>query len=454
MFANIIYNFIGYPFFKDSLSITFFAKISYLEILYLIMMRIILFAFLLVIICSCSRKSAENKSDSIIKIDLLSEPVSTVEKLSEFADNIEYIPLQTVKGSLLSGNNAKIVKKDKRIYIENSILYNNEILCFTTEGKFLYKIDKGGRGPEEYTNIADFDVSSDNKFMIILSSLIHKLFVYDISDTGFIFRRSIALKDPAPYRVCLVPKTNNAFLAIPPWRGTEPTLSLLINTAGDTIYYKPNTYKYQMVGKMNFAANNEMLVYSVGETVCFKEEFSDTIFYIDSNVSSFKPRIILDSHGTLTTPAIRGGSEPVRNNITYIPNIFETSRYVFCYYGTMDNRDKIIYDKKTKIKYNLTIEKEYKQANLNAQPYLEYSTKLEDDLSGGPDFEIDFLGTFCTGGNLFSFVEAIELKKYADGPDFKNARVIDPKKKNELKKLADSLCETDNPVLIIVTPKE
>lgn len=125
MFANIIYNFTGYPFYKDSLSITFFAKISYLEILYLIMMRIKLFAILLVIICSCSRKSTENKSDSIIKIDLLSKPVSTIEKLSEFADNIEYIPLQTVEGSLLSGNNAKIVKKDKRIYIENSILYNN-----------------------------------------------------------------------------------------------------------------------------------------------------------------------------------------------------------------------------------------------------------------------------------------------------------------------------------------
>ncbi len=55
---------------------------------------------------------------------------------------------------------------------------------------------------------------------------------------------------------------------------------------------------------------------------------------------------------------------------------------------------------------------------------------------------------------MFSFVDAITLKKYVASEDFKNAQVSDPKKKNELKKLADSLNETDNPVLIIVTPKE
>jgi ParB family chromosome partitioning protein len=52
-----------------------------------------------------------------------------------------------------------------------------------------------------------------------------------------------------------------------------------------------------------------------------------------------------------------------------------------------------------------------------------------------------------------TLVEAITLKKYVAGEDFKNAQVSNPKKKNELKNMADSLSETDNPVLIIVTPK-
>ena len=66
--------------------------------------------------------------------------------------------------------------------------------------------------------------------------------------------------------------------------------------------------------------------------VCFKEEFSDTVFYVDAKDNSFKPRIIFDSHGTLMTPSMRGGSEPVGNNTTWVAYIFETSRYVFYWY--------------------------------------------------------------------------------------------------------------------------
>ena len=50
-------------------------------------------------------------------------------------------------------------------------------------------------------------------------------------------------------------------------------------------------------------------------------------------------------------------------------------------------------------------------------------------------------------------MEAFELKEYIAGEDFENTEVTD-RKKNELIKLGDSLKETDNPVLVVVTPKE
>lgn len=56
----------------------------------------------------------------------------------------------------------------------------------------------------------------------------------------------------------------------------------------------------------------------------------------------------------------------------------------------------------------------------------------------------------CSGGMLFSFVEALTLKQYVNSEEFRNAKVSYPDKKEELKKLADSLDKTDNPVLIIV----
>src|SRR5665648_105250 len=243
-------------------------------------MKTIILIILTLFTCSCGRKSTNETSnaDSAIEIDLLSEPESTVTKLSEIATNVEYIPLQTTESSLISSFVLKIVSIDNRIYIQNSGL-GGEILCFDIDGKFLFKLDKTGRGPEEFLSITDFDVSSDNKILIILSILNHKLLVYGISDMGFTFQRSITLKDPAPYRVSIVPETDNAFLAIPPWRGTEPTLSLLINTIGDTIHLKPNCYKYKMLRKRNYRASNEMHVYSFGNMVCFNEEYSDTVFY-------------------------------------------------------------------------------------------------------------------------------------------------------------------------------
>ncbi len=398
-------------------------------------MRTNLLIILIIILCSCDRKSTNenNSTNSILKIDLLSEPGSSVKKLSEFAANVEYIPLQTMESSLIGGIRGKIVTKDKRIYIQS----REEILCFDMDGKFLFKLQNRGRGPEEYTSLNDFDVSSDNKILTILSSIMHKLLVYGISEKGFTFQRSVSLKDPAPWRVSIVPETDKAFLAIAPWTGTEPTLSLLVNTLGDTIHLKPNCYKYKMIRKTNFWALNEMLVYSIGNMVCFKEEFSDTVFCADSKGISFKPRMIFDLHGTNLTPEMRGSPEPPGNNLNFIANIFETSRYVFYYYiSSGPTRNCFLFDKTTNTKYKMDIESE-----------------LKDDLSGGPDFNIDFLNSYCSGDKLFSFVEAITLKKYVAGEDFKNTQLSDPKKKEELKKLAESLNETDNPVLVVVTPK-
>lgn len=403
-------------------------------------MKIIVLSFLLIIFCSCGRNNTIEKgnAESVLKIDLLSEPESTVKKLSEFATCIEYIPLQTLEGSLISGQTRKIIDIDKRIYIQN----NDEILCFDMDGKYLFKLQNRGRGPKEYTFLDDFDVSSDNRFLILLST--SRLLIYGISEKGFTFQRSIPLKDPAPLRVSIVPQTDYAFLLIAPWRGTEPTLSLLINTTGDTIHFKPNCYKYKMVNKINYRASNEGIAYSTGVNVCFKERFSDTVFYVDAKGNFSKPRIIFDSHGTTMSPEMRGGSETPGNNITYIANLFETSRYVFYRYFTMKTQNALLFDRKTNTKhklYKLGTESEPKSA-------------LKDDLSGGPDFNIEFLKYYCSGGKLFSFAEVIALKRYVASDDFKNAQLSDAKRKNELKILADFLKETDNPCLIIITPKE
>jgi hypothetical protein len=410
-------------------------------------MRVIT-VFVLILLCSCNKRSVDlSDSQHVLVIDLDLKPGPKVKRLSEFAENIEYVPLQTTKSSLIGPFILKIVNRENRIYILNGGL-EGDILCFNIHGRFLYKINNKGRGPEEYTIANDFDVNSENKTLAILSSTGHKLVKYGISDTGFTFQNSISLNTPAPYKFCMAPETDNLFLAIPPWRGTEPTLSLLINAVGDTIHFKSNCYKYKMVKKTHAIASSEMLVYSISNIVCFKEEFSDTVFYVDANDNSFKPRMIFDSHGNSVTPAMRGGSEKYGNDVTRIDHIFETKRYVFFWYRTIRSLNGILFDKTNK---NLNLLTVYGNDDFTDRIL---KNGIVDDLSGGPSINIEFDHDFISGGKIFSVVNAMELKKFITEEDFKNAKVIYPQKKNELKKLADSLKETDNPVLVIVTPKE
>ncbi len=305
-------------------------------------------------------------------------------------------------------------------------------------------------------SITDFDISDDNTMLTILSASDSRIKVYGISETGFAFQRSVSLKDPVPWRMGMVPGTDRLFLAIPPWAGgTEPTLSILINTHGDTLYLKPNCYKIDRAVSNNVSSSNEVKVYSTGNMVCFKELFSDTVFYVDSKDNLFKPRMVLNTHDTLFTPEMRSGLEEFRKNTTSINNVFETKRYVFYWYEEAQgiNYNTILFDKNTKTKYKMDVGIISKTI-MNIPQEIKTNI-LTDDITGGPVFNMDFRNSlFCSNDNLFSFVDAKTLKNHVAGEEFKNSRVKDPEKKEKLRRLADSLKETDNPVLVMITPKE
>jgi len=390
-----------------------------------------LFSLLLILfLCSCGSKK-NDFPDDILHINLFSDNGPAITKLTEIAERIDYIALETKDSSLLGEFKRKVILRDNRIYIQ----CENDIVCFDRTGKFLLRISKKGRGAEEYSHIEDFDVSQDNKEVLILSR--NRLITYSIANSEINFRGSITLSEPFPYRLKIVPGTEYVFMAIPPWRGDEQTLSLLLKSDGRIVNYKPNCYKYDLVRKNNFRASNEMIVYSFNDLACFKEEFSDTVFYVDVKENNFKPRIILDSDGTLTTPSIRGGGDVSKGITTLIAKIFETKRYLFYYFITSDmERHRFLFDKTTNSKHKLDTE-----------------AGLIDDLMGGPSFKIEFINDFTDSDYLISFIETLAFKNYVTSAEFIETDIGESKKKGLLK-ITDALNETDNPVLIIVTPRK
>ena len=80
-------------------------------------------------------------------------------KLSNLVDSIQYLPLETNDSSLI-GNISRIVATPHQIFVGDRLA--NSVFVFNKQGKFLHKICRQGRGPEEYIRLYDFDVNEQD----------------------------------------------------------------------------------------------------------------------------------------------------------------------------------------------------------------------------------------------------------------------------------------------------
>ena len=390
------------------------------------MRRIILFA-LTVFICACGRNTitkqikADNKTK---KITVVSRPDSIITRVSEIASDIEYIPLKPTANTPIKAID-KIVTRGNKIYI-NLI---NDILCFDNQGHFLYKLY--GNGKNENDNIVavyDFDIDTGDTSLIVLYG--NKILQFKNTGSGFDYLKTIKLGRLSPSKLDFVPGTNKILLSSFRYNGYEPSLNVLININGDTLSFKRNYFK-----RFNPVRNriwDNIIHYQFDNKLHFRERFNDTVFSIDYESNNFTPEFILDSHLSSTNSQNLNDPEYFR----ILPNvvkIFEVTRYLYYTYNS-GQLHKVFYDKSEDRKYELDPENCF----------------LKDDIGGGPDFD----PKFCCENIMFSWIGVRDLKEYIGSDDFAVAQVQIPAKKEYLKKLVDSLDETDNPVLLVVTPKE
>jgi hypothetical protein len=388
-------------------------------------MKIILITSLSIFLIAFSSQNAM----MIRNIDLFSKPGAELQFLSEFASDVEYVPLQTTENSLISFVHG-FTRSNNRFYINN--LY--QILCFDAEGKYLNSLDKNGRGPEEYLYINDFDINTDNQ-LIILDRM--KILEYNVTGTGFTYTRVLNIRDRI-LNVDFGPDRKSILLSYGSTIGNEPNRYQIIDLNGNILKEIPNYYKYNKHTKMTFMSKSENIVYQNDKILKFKYWLSDTVFSINTNYK-IEPYLILNSHGkTYTREALADFSGETFNKYLNLNLIFETSRYLFYKYAL----ETLIYCR---------ILDKTKGTTTGKIIYPKTETKwVKDDITGGVDFE----PKFCSEGILYTWVDALALKKHIESNAFMKAVVKDPDKKENLKKLASSLKATDNPILIIVTPKK
>ncbi len=391
-----------------------------------IMRKTILIA-LAVLIYSCGGNTGIKQIDSTVKtkeIRLVSRPDSIITKISEIASDIEYIPLQTSANTQIKAID-KIITRGNKIYI-NLI---NDIFCFDDQGHFLYKLY--GNGKDKGKNVVaiyDFDIETGDTSLIVLYG--NKLLQFKNTGSDFCNMITLKLGRISPSKLDFVPGTNKVLLSSIRVKGNKPSFNILINLTGDTLFFKP--YYFKRFDPIENRFWDEFIHYQFENNLYFKERFNDTIFSINIESNNFTPALILNSRLSSTNSQNINDPEYFRI-LPFVVNIFEVPRYLYYVYF-FGQYYKVFYDKFEDRKYEID----------------PWNGVLKDDIGGGPDFD----PKFCSEGKMYSWINARELKKYIGSEDFAKAKVQNPKKQEELKKLADSLKETDNPVLIVVTPRK
>ena len=85
-----------------------------------------------------------------------------IRNASEFIKSIRYIPLETVRESMV-GNIRKIIVHDNKIYISDD---KKVINIFDMDGRHMRTLNRTGRGPEEYLNLTDFVIDPQGNIFI------------------------------------------------------------------------------------------------------------------------------------------------------------------------------------------------------------------------------------------------------------------------------------------------
>ena len=391
-------------------------------------MRIFFFIALTVFIYSCSGNAVIQQTDSIVKIKeirLVSNPDSLITKISEIASDIEYIPLQPSSNTQIRSID-KIISRGNKIYI-NLV---NDLICFNDKGHFLYQLYGNGKETDEnVVAIYDFDIDSGDTSLIVLYG--NRLLHFKNSEKGFGYRNTLKLGNVSPIKLDFVPGTNKILLSATRMKGSEPSINMLISINKDKLSFKP--YYFRSFNSVENRFWDDFVHYQFADTLYFKERFNDTVFLVNPQSNKFIPSFILSSRLSSTT------SENINDPdyfklLPFVVNIFEVPGYLYYDYSFSSKTHKIFYGKSDNKKYEIETENGY----------------LKDDIAGGLDFDLEY----CSEGKIYSWTAASDLKKYIESEEFTKAKVLSPTKKDDLRKLANSLKETDNPVLILLTLKE
>ena len=353
-------------------------------------------------------------------------------KLSYIAENISYIPLDD---TIPLGIVYAIEINSYGIYVNAK---NIGILLYDKYGKFLRYIARRGRGPGELLYGTRFTVDKNTGVVYVID--LNEIKVY--SSSGY-FLKIISINKYASSPASDI-EIFGEYLFLPYYGLYEnPKLDwLILDTLGNLVSKKEDPI--QSSGFLERGG-----IYKFQNNLFYFNKLNDSIFAISPNLEV--NLAYLFAKGDFRWPKDFIPKSISQTYRLFKPgNMFETKRFIFLEYSYLDRNSELLFDKKNN--------KTYQACKQEKVGIVNYTTSIENDLDGGLSFTPNPFSYYYYTENdseyIVSMINPFELIEHIISDVFINTIPNFPQKKKELKQLANSLDEDDNPVLMIVKLKE
>lgn len=389
---------------------------------------------LLLILSSCS--SPEN---NLFQIEPGKFPDNKI-TLSEIADDITYIPLDKDNKYPLG-----VIYTFK--IVNGSIFLSAKdigVLKFNSDGKGVRRIGSKGNGPGEYLHCLSFTVDKRTGNIYVADRDKIKVF----SPDG-IFVRDIPYGDYIGGRHADHIEVFNSLLFLSDGlnMGNSKNSWVFLDTLGNLVAEKGNSV--QKSAPNSFTGSH---TYIFKDHVYYCNNFNDTVFSIATDLSYEASYLFEFGEHQPPKEMIKFNSVDevlsVANNVCRIYTMFETKKYLVMMYYYPGKSAFCFIDKKTKDTF-LARKGLDSQGKKGTRPW------LINDLDGGLPQTGDF--QYYVEKNteyITTLFTPSDFKLYVSSDEFKNMVPKNPAKKTEIERLANSLQETDNPVLMMIRLKK
>ncbi len=393
--------------------------------------------FVAAISCSKIQKNepvTKSPLDSLIVIDLEANITNYKEiPLSEISDSIIYIPLETSKKSIIG----KVFQYG--VY-DDAIIINtlNEVIVFNRAGKFINKIGRRGKGPNEfnYANSVDYY----NNYISILTT--NK--VLEFSKNNRLIRR-IGLSQSGDQIMVLSP--NSFAQSFKNSYGNADYILQTFNDKGEVLLSKSPVETFKFTGStLTHFSGFEKSFSRFKSDVLFREEYNDTVY-------AFKSDYLLTPkyHVNLGKYKI-----PIHHRLEYLndEDKFKKVAQNYLKYSFLEASDYIFLNYHSRSKGFGSYSHGFATYFKNDQTFFSIGHKEQgkaksgflNDVDGGLGFIPE--GTTSDGRIAHVLIYPYELKSY-----FKSSKnkILSG---SQLEELLDNIQESDNPVLMLVKLKE